>query len=281
MNDVRGEERVWPAKIEVGAGQGTLQWSAVATLAWREVVRFARQRSRLVGAFAQPFVFWLLLGGGFYSSFQPPGLAAGVSYMAYFYPGVIALVLLFTAIFATIAVVEDRQAGFLQGVLVAPVSRASIILGQSLGCTALAVVQGGIFLCFAPLIGLWPSPAAIVATLAVQLVLAFGLTNLGLIIAWRMDSTQGFHAIMNLILLPIWLLSGAFFPASGASGWLAAVMRINPLTYGMAALRRALHMNDPSLLGPLPSFWPSLAVIVLFALATFWVAVRTAERARD
>lgn len=273
-------EAVLPAAGAGPAAGSLVQWGAVTTLWWREVVRFVRQRSRLVGAFAQPLVFWLLLGGGFYSSFRPPDGQGTTSYMAYFYPGVIALVLLFTAIFATIAVVEDRQAGFLQGVLVAPVSRASIILGQSLGCTTLAVVQGGLFLCFAPLTGLWPGPAAIVATLAVQLVLAFGLTNLGLIIAWRMDSTQGFHAIMNLILLPIWLLSGAFFPASGASGWLAAVMYVNPLTYGMAALRRALYLNDPAALGPLPPFWPSLAVIVLFALATFWVAVRTAARAR-
>jgi ABC-2 type transport system permease protein len=280
MSEAGQQGAVWRAEAAVGSAAGAVQWAAVTTLWWREVVRFVRQRSRLLGAFAQPLVFWLLLGGGFYSSFRPPDGQGTASYMAYFYPGVIALVLLFTAIFATIAVVEDRQAGFLQGVLVAPVSRTSIILGQSLGCTTLAVAQGGLFLCFAPFTGLRPGPVAVLATLGVELLLAFGLTNLGLIIAWRMDSTQGFHAIMNLILLPIWLLSGAFFPASGASGWLAALMQVNPLTYGMAALRRALYASDPGALGPLPPLWPSLAVILFFALVTFWVAVRTAERAR-
>lgn len=269
---------MWPA---VGAAPAAprIQWGAVQTLWWREIVRFVRQRSRLVGAFAQPLVFWLLLGGGLNASFRPPGMADSLSYSAYFYPGVIALVLLFTAIFATIAVVEDRQAGFLQGVLVAPVSRASIVLGQSLGCTTLAVVQGALFLLFAPAVGLYPGPLAIVATLAVQALMGFGLTNLGLMIAWRMESTQGFHAIMNLILLPIWMLSGAFFPASGATPWLALVMALNPLTYAMAALRRALYLGDPAMVATLPPLWPSLAVLVVFAGATFWGAVLTARRA--
>ena len=267
------------------AGAGTssgaiasIQWGAVQTLWWREIVRFLRQRSRVFGACAQPLVFWLLLGGGLNASFRAPDLP-GSSYLTYFYPGVIALVLLFTAIFATIAVVEDRQAGFLQGVLVAPVSRQSIVLGQALGCTTLALAQGGLFLLFAPFVGVHLTLGAVGAVLAVQALVAFGLTNLGLIIAWRMDSTQGFHAIMNLILLPIWMLSGAFFPATGASAWLSWVMHVNPLTYGMAALRRALYLDQPAAVGDVPALWMSLAVITLFAAATFWVAVRTARRA--
>ena len=278
MSEVRSEA-VWPAVDDSTGAAPRIQWGAVRSLWWREIVRFVRQRSRLTGAFAQPLVFWLLLGGGLNASFRPPGMPASVSYMAYFYPGVIALVLLFTAIFATIAVVEDRQAGFLQGVLVAPVSRASIVLGQSLGCTTLALVQGAIFLCFAPLVRVPLTVAAVGAALGVQALMGFGLTNLGLIIAWRMDSTQGFHAIMNLILLPIWLLSGAFFPASGASRWLAVIMAINPLTYGMAALRRALYLGDPSASAGLPSMLPSVAMLAAFALLSFWVAVRTARRA--
>lgn len=269
------------AWVGAGAERGAetfVQWSAVQTLWWREIVRFLRQRSRLVGAFAQPLVFWMLLGGGLNASFRSPDMP-GSTYMAYFYPGVIALVLLFTAIFATIAVVEDRQAGFLQGVLVAPVSRTTIVLGQSLGCTTLAVVQGAVFLGFAPLLGVTLDVVSIAAVLCVQAVVAFGLTNLGLIIAWRMDSTQGFHAIMNLILLPIWLLSGAFFPASGAASWLGWVMKVNPLTYGMAALRRTLYLHEPLRVGAVPPLAPSLAVVAVFAVATFWAATRTARRA--
>src|SRR2546427_11676463 len=115
---------------------------AVAALWHREVVRFGRQRSRLLGALVQPLVFWALLGGGLSPSFRPPGAPVGASYLAYLYPGILALVLLFTAIFATISTVEDRHSGFLQGVLVAPVSRTAIVVGQALGGTTPAVGQG-------------------------------------------------------------------------------------------------------------------------------------------
>src|SRR5262249_41287219 len=185
---------------------------AVATLWRREVTRFVRQRSRVVGALAQPIVFWLLLGGGLSASFRPPGTAPGTSYLAYLYPGILVLVLLFTAIFATIGTVEDRRTGFLQGVLVAPVGRTAVVVGQALGATTLAVGQGLLFLVLAPLAGVAVGPGRLLAAAGVMTVVAFGLTNLGLLIAWRMESTQGFHAIMNLLLIPIWLLSGAFFP---------------------------------------------------------------------
>src|SRR3989442_5233219 len=119
---------------------------AVARFWRREVIRFVRQRSRLVGALAQPLVFWLLLGGGLSPSFRPPGAPAGTNYLAYLYPGILALVLLFTAIFATISTVEDRHSGFLQGVLVAPVSRTPIVVGQALTRTTLAGAQVPAFL---------------------------------------------------------------------------------------------------------------------------------------
>jgi ABC-2 type transport system permease protein len=242
----------------------------------REVVRFLRQRSRISGAFAQPLVFWLLLGGGLNASFRPAG--AGTNYVEYFYPGTIALVLLFTAIFATISTVEDRRAGFLQGVLVAPVPRWGIVLGQALGGTSLAVVQGLLFLVLAPAVGIPLSLSAVAASLGVMLIVALALTSLGLVIAWRMESTQGFHAIMNLVLLPIWFLSGAFFPASGAPAPLSWLMRIDPLTYGMAALRRCLYLGRPDAVGAVPALGPSLAVSVAFCALAFLAAVRTATR---
>ena len=271
-------EIAWQREKAERVGGGGRLFAAVETLWRREIVRFVRQRSRLVGAFAQPLVFWLLLGGGLHSSFQAPGLPQGTSYVTYFYPGIIALVLLFTAIFATIAVVEDRQAGFLQGVLVAPVPRAAVVLGQSLGCTTLALAQGVLFLLFAPFVGIQVTLPVVLAVTAVEFLLAFGLTNLGLIIAWRMDSTQGFHAIMNLILIPIWLLSGAVFPATGASVWMDWGMQLNPLTYGMGALRRCLYWHDPVAVGNVPALWPSLAVMILFGAATFWAAAASARR---
>lgn len=250
----------------------------VYTLWRREIVRFVRQRSRVTGAFAQPLVFWLLLGGGLNASFQPAGAAAGTNYVEYFYPGTIALVLLFTAIFSTISTVEDRNAGFLQGVLVAPVPRWAITLGQALGGTTLAVVQGIIFLLLAPIAGIPLSVGAILSCIGVMLIVALSLTSLGLIIAWRMESTQGFHAIMNLILIPIWLLSGAFFPATGAPAPLRWLMILNPLTYGMAALRRCLYLSHPAAAGAVPALLPSLGISVVFCAVTFVAAARSANR---
>jgi ABC-2 type transport system permease protein len=113
----------------------------VWTLWWREIVRFRRQRSVIIGSFVQPLIFWVLIGWGFRASFKPSGMPSGVDYVQYFYPGVIMLVLLFTAIFATIATVDDRRQGFLQGVLVAPIARDTVVAGQALGGTTLALFQ--------------------------------------------------------------------------------------------------------------------------------------------
>ncbi|MBI4839768.1 MAG: ABC transporter permease [candidate division NC10 bacterium] len=248
------------------------------TLCWREVVRFRRQRSRLVGAFVQPLVFWLLLGGGLRASFQPPGTPPGTSYVEYVYPGIIAMVLLFTAIFSTISVVEDRREGFLQGVLVAPVARSSIVLGQALGGTTLAVVQGILFLVLAPAAGLSLTVSSVLSVVPVMFLVSFGLTSLGLVIAWRLDSTQGFHAIMNLILLPMWVLSGAFFPTTGVPAWLGWTMQLNPLTYGMAALRRCLYLGNPTAAGAVPGMASALGITLVFCILAFVAAADAARR---
>ncbi|MFQ5666379.1 MAG: ABC transporter permease [Candidatus Binatia bacterium] len=244
----------------------------------REVVRFIRQRSRVTGAFAQPLVFWLLLGGGLNASFRPAGTET--SYVEYFYPGVITLVLLFTAIFATISTVEDRREGFLQGVLAAPVPRWAIVLGQACGGTSLAVLQGALFLLMAPLLGIALSVASVAATIGVMVIVSLSLTSLGLMIAWHMESTQGFHAIMNLILIPIWLLSGAFFPARGLPAPLSWLMTANPLTYGVAALRRCLYLERPPAAGLVPPLAPSVAISIAFCAVTFLLATRSARRSQ-
>jgi ABC-2 type transport system permease protein len=246
-------------------------WLPTATLWEREIVRFYRQPTRIVGAFGTPVLFWLLLGSGLGASFRPGG-GAGPNYLEYFYPGTIVLVVLFTAIFSTISVIEDRREGFLQAVLVAPVPRSTVVLGKILGGTTLALGQAVLLLAAAPFLGLRLHVLATVFIVLILFVIAFGLTTLGFLIAWRMDTTQGFHAIMNLVLIPMWLLSGAFFPAAGGPLWLRVVMALNPLTYGLAALRRGFYPTGATVGPDVPSLALSILLICGFAALAFAIA---------
>src|SRR5579885_300515 len=214
-------------------------WTAAWTLWEREIVLFYRQKARVSGVIASPLLFWFVLGSGFAHSFRS-GATGSDQYLSYFFPGAVVLIVLFTAIFSMMSLIQDRNEGFLLSVMAAPVSRSAIVLGKVLGGATLAAIQGIIFLIFTPLIGVHPGLEAIgISVLAIALI-SFELTALGFVIAWPMDSPQAFHAIVNLLLLPLWMLSGAIFPASGATGWLRALMRVNPLTYGTDALRNAL-----------------------------------------
>lgn len=244
------------------------------TLWWRELVRFYRQRSRVVGVIASPLVFWLVIGSGFGTSFRSGDAPGQQHYLDYFYPGALIMIVLFTSIFTMMSVIEDRKEGFLLSVLAAPVPRSAIVLGKVLGGTTLAAAQGLIFLVFAPLVGVSLGlPRFLLVTLTVFLV-SFALTALGFAIAWPMDSTSAFHAIINLFLIPLWLLSGALFPLAGASGWLRWLMRINPLTYGVEALRTLLYPETPAQF----TLEASLATLVLFTLFMFGLAFVVVNR---
>ncbi len=240
--------RIAPVTVRRPApGANPSTWVAAGSLWRREIVRFYRQKARVVGVIASPLLFWLVLGSGFAHSFHAAGSAPGSGqYLGYFFPGSIAMIVLFTSIFSMMSLIQDRNEGFLLSVLAAPVSRSAIVLGKVLGGATLAAIQGIVFLVFAPLVGVHLSIAAIgLAVLAIVLI-SFELTALGFAIAWPMDSPQAFHAIVNLILLPLWMLSGALFPASGASGWMRLLMEANPLTYGVDALRNALFPAAPT-----------------------------------
>jgi ABC-2 type transport system permease protein len=244
---------------------------AAYSLWWREVIRFFRQPSRVFSAIATPLVFWILIGTGLSSSFRLPGGTGEVSYLEFFFPGTVILLLLFAAIFSTISVIEDRQEGFLQSALVAPISRWVLVLGKVAGGATLALLQGGVFLLLAPLTGIRLDWGTALAAIGVLALLAFGLTSVGFAFAWKVDSTQGFHAVMNLLLMPMWLLSGAFFPQAGAPPWLDWMMRLNPLTYGNALLRHVLS-SDPSKLGDaLPTWSFALTVVLLWTALSFLV----------
>jgi ABC-2 type transport system permease protein len=240
------------------------------TLWLREVVRFYRQRARVVGVIASPILFWLVIGSGFGTSFRSG--STDQHYLEYFYPGALVMIVLFTSIFTMMSVIEDRKEGFLLSVLVAPVSRSAIVLGKVLGGTTLSTIQGLIFLIFAPLVGAHIGLGSFLLLVLTIFLVSFALTALGFAIAWPMDSTQAFHAIINLFLIPLWLLSGALFPLSGASLWLRMLMRINPLTYGVEALRQLLYP------GSAESLAASLATLVLFSLFMFGLAFMMVNR---
>lgn len=242
------------------------------TLWRREMVRFLRQRNRVVAAVVQPALFWALFGAGFSGSFQLGGAAGkGTDFLEYFFPGTVVLIVLFTAIFSTISIIEDRREGFLQSVLVAPVSRTGVVLGKVAGGSSLALLQATAFLCLAPLAGIHLAPANFLAAFGALALVSFALTSLGVVVAWPMESTQGFHAVMMLVLMPMWLLSGAFFPLTEKASWLTWLMRANPLTYGVALFRRALYEGDVG--AGVPSAATSLVATLAFAGVAFGVAL--------
>lgn len=216
----------------------------VISLARREFIRFIRQPQRVIGTVAQPVLFWVFLGSGFSASFRAPGMEQ-VSYLEYFYPGVMLMMMLFASIFSSITIIEDRDAGFLQSVLVAPVSRLAIVLGKVLGGASIALAQTLLFTLAAPFLGLGLSLGSFLMLLMAFLVTATGFSALGFLLAWGMRSTAGFHAIMMVFLMPLWMLSGALFPIENAPSWLYALMAVNPVSHALV-LMRAPFYSDPA-----------------------------------
>ena len=244
------------------------------TLWWREVVRFYRQRARVAGVILSPLLFWIVIGSGFGSSFRSGEAAGQQHYLDYFFPGALVMIILFTSIFTMMSVIEDRNEGFLLSVLVAPVPRSAIVLGKVLGGTTLAALQGLIFLVFAPLVGIHLTLGSFGLIVLTVFLVSFALTALGFAIAWPMDSTQSFHAVINLFLIPLWLLSGALFPLSGASWWMQFLMYVNPLTYGVEALRTLMY---PQATHPF-TLTASILTLLLFTLFMFGLAFVMANR---
>ncbi|HEX8914137.1 MAG TPA: ABC transporter permease [Humisphaera sp.] len=278
MSQATGTQPLDFAPAAPANGRSGGLWLPALSLAKREWVRFLRQPHRVVGALATPIVFWLLIGLGMGRSFRGDGLPGGGNYLEFFFPGTVLMILLFTAIFSTISIIEDRREGFLQGVLVAPVPRSAIVLGKVLGGSGLALAQGLIVLLLGPLAGLHLTVGGFLEAAGLMAVVAFALTTLGFCIAWPMTSTQGFHAVMNLFLMPMWFLSGALFPPRADTfAPLRWVMQLNPLTYGLAGIRRALYSGSAEAAG-LPGWGLCVGVSVGSAAALFAVATWVARR---
>lgn len=267
------------SEAKLAAGMG-----AAWMLAKREWIRFFRQRNRVTAAVAQPLLFWLLFGTGLRGSFSAAG---ELNFLQFFLPGTIALIVLFTAIFSTISVIEDRREGFMQSVLVAPVGRWPVLFGKVLGGSAIAWVQAVVFLVLVLLFGTAEVHLGLLALLALLALMAVAMCALGMIVAWPMDSTQGFHAVMMMGLMPMWLLSGSFFPipAIGAETslgqWvLGAIMRVNPLSYSMIEMRRLLYPGIPPADGFAPSALLCWLVTVAATLLTCLIAWRLMRGSR-
>lgn len=245
----------------------------------REMLRLARERMRWTGAVMQPLLFWFIIGSGMADSFAVPG-RPDVDSLKYFFPGILVMVVLFTSIFTTISVVEDRQAGFLQGVLVAPGSRLSLVIGKIAGVVTLTLLQCTVFVVLAPLAGFSLPEVRWGALAAVVIVAATGLTGGCFVMAWRLGSVQSYHAVMSVLLIPLWFLSGALFPPP--DNWIRGFMVVNPLTYAVDGVRGALSEDALGVQGVLGTragpLAESLLVLGLFAVAMVAAAAIAARR---
>lgn len=206
------------------------------TIWLRDLKTFFRDRSRIVGMIGQPLLYLLVLGKGISSTMTLRG-TADIDYLRFMYPGIIGMSVLFTSIFSAMSIIWDREFGFLKEVLVAPVPRWAVALGKIMGGASVAVVQSAILLVLAPLVGVTLTVPVLAGMLAVSFLISFAMTALGVMIAAGMESMQGFQMVMNFLVMPLYFLSGAMFPMSTAPAWMSGLMAVDPLTYGVDALR--------------------------------------------
>jgi ABC-2 type transport system permease protein len=227
------------ANLRANAGGIYIIW-------YRDVLRYWRDRARLVSSFGQPLLFLVVFGSGLTAS-----LGAGltrelgdVSYVRFLFPGIVAMAVLFTAVFSAISIVWDREFGFLREVLVAPISRAAVVMGKALGGSTVAMLQGAILLILAPVLGVSLDPLLVLKLLGFMFLTALALTSMGILIAARLQSMEAFQMIMNFLIMPMFFLSGAFFPLRGLPAWMSVVTRLDPVAYGVDPMRRLLLGGD-------------------------------------
>jgi ABC-2 type transport system permease protein len=258
---------------------------AVSIVWRRELIRFRTDRLRAVTALVQPVLFLFILGTGL-SSLASRGMPPGVDFKTFIYPGVLAMSVLFTSIFSAGSIVWDREFGFLREILVAPVSRASIVVGKCLGGATIATFQGIIFLALAWFAHVPYNPVLLLTLVGELLLLSFTLTAFGVMLAARIKQFQAFMALTQMLVLPLFFLSGALYPLRGLPGWLTVLTRIDPLTYVVGPMRDAVfsHLSIPAfeqhLLAPgltwagwpVPQ-WLSLGIVAAMGLAMMEVAI--------
>ncbi|HBW19520.1 MAG TPA: ABC transporter, partial [Actinobacteria bacterium] len=242
-------------------------------------------RLRAITSLVQPFLFLFILGTGL-SSLAGHSMPPGVNFKTFIYPGVLAMSVLFTAIFSAASIVWDREFGFLREILVAPVSRASIVIGKCLGGATIATFQGVVFLALAGFAGVPYNPALMLTLLGELLLLAFTLTAFGVMMAARIRQFQAFMALTQMLVLPLFFLSGALYPLTGLPAWLSVLTRIDPLTYVVGPMRHAVfsHLSLSPLFanalspgitwaGWLVPLWLSLGMVAAMGLAMMGIAI--------
>lgn len=239
--------------------------SCIYMVWFRDIIRYFREKSQLYGSLTRPILWLFILGLGLRGGFRS---VQNVNYTQFIFPGIVAMTAIFTSIQSAISIIWDREFGFLKEILVAPVPRTSIVLGKSLAGTTLSLIQGSIILLLAPLVRVKLQIINILPLILVIVVMSFALTGIGIIIAARMTSFQGFGTIMNFVIMPMWFLSGALFPLQGQiPWWLNFLVRINPLTYGVDLIRRlVLGFSFYS-----PYF--DLGFLIIFSILTTLLAV--------
>jgi ABC-2 type transport system permease protein len=228
-----------PAHVRVSTAQ------AVYIIWYRDVLRYWRDRTRLVTSLAQPLLYLLIFGVGLSSAIGRGalggiGVPASFNYIQFMYPGIIGMAVLFTAIFSAMSVVWDREFGFMREILVAPISRSAVALGKALGGATQATIQGVVMLIFAPLIGVHLTVLSVVELVPLLFVLAFSLTCFGVAVSARMRTLQGFQVMMNFLMMPMFFLSGSLFPLRGLPAWMTVLTRFDPVAYGIAPVRSAV-----------------------------------------
>ena len=214
----------------------TETYRGIWVVAFRELLHFISDRTRIISSLMFPLMFLVVFGAGF--SRIVGGLDGGVDFIHFIYPGILAMTVLTSSLLSGTSVVVDREHGFLKEVLVAPLSRVGVILGKALGGSLTSLLQGMIMLVIAPIIGLSITPLLVVKLLPTLLILSLALSGLGILMATRMHSQQGFQFLMQLIVFPLMFLAGVFFPVDGVPVWLQIVAKVNPLTYGVDAIRQ-------------------------------------------
>ena len=250
---------------------------------YRDVLRFTRDRARLIVSLSQPLLYLLIFGTGLGSALGGGRSFGGLHYQQFIFPGVIGMSVLFTSMFGAMSIVWDREFGFLKEVLVAPISRASVAVGKTLGSATQALIQGMILLVLAPLVGVQLTLESVLELIPMIFLLALALSALGVALGARMRSLQGFQVVMNFLMMPMFFLAGALFPLRGLPAWMTVLTRLDPAAYGVDPLRRAVlgPAGDRlalTLFGQTLAVWTEEALLFGFGVLMLAFAVRSFQR---